>query len=162
MKRTLEASQRPSEWSTGCFGMSCGRENSNRLIFTAKWEWLFIKLPQKYLLLLGTMVSAALNYLYASKAYCEVLICCIKFNVPEGFLCISGWLICVYSSPIQQFLSSLRALQWSLLRYFKPIRHLTLTLIFCNKTQSAVHWRGAPSVSRSTQYAQYSVTLWLS
>lgn len=89
--------------------LACGREDSNRLTFTAKWKWLFIKLSQKHLLLLGIMVSAVPNYLYASKAYCVVLICCIKFNLPERFLCISGLLTCVYSSPIQQLLSSSRA-----------------------------------------------------
>lgn len=79
--------------------LACGREDSSRLTFTAKWKWLFIKLSQKYLLLFGTKVP---NYLYASKAYCVVLICCIKFNLQERFLCISGLLTCVYSSPIQQ------------------------------------------------------------
>lgn len=73
------------------------------------------------------MVSAVLNYLYASKAYCEVLVCCIKFSLPERFLCINGLLTCVYFSPIQQLSSSRASV------IFTPVssvRHLTLMLIF--------------------------------
>ena len=38
------------------------------------------------------MVSAVLNYLYASKTYFGVFICCIKVHLPEKLLCTSSLL----------------------------------------------------------------------
>lgn len=55
----------PSEWSTGCFGVQ--QERFHWTDFCSNMETTVIKPSEKYLLLLGTVVSAVQNYLYALK-----------------------------------------------------------------------------------------------
>lgn len=53
------------------------------------------------------MVSAVLNYLYASKTYFKVFICCIKVHLSEKFLCISSllamYVVCLDSTVANFF-----------------------------------------------------------
>lgn len=71
VKGTLKPPQCPLVWSTGCFGIQLQKTPLDWFFFffppPAKWKWIFIKPLPKYLLLVDTMVSAVLNYLYALK-----------------------------------------------------------------------------------------------
>lgn len=64
-ERHPKSSAAPSKGSTGCFGIQ--QERFHWTGFCSNLETTAIKLLRKYLLLLGTVVSAVLNYLYALK-----------------------------------------------------------------------------------------------
>lgn len=63
--RRPKTSAAPSEWSTGCFGIQ--QEIFHWTDFCSNMETTVIKPLENYLLLLGTVLSAVLNYLYALK-----------------------------------------------------------------------------------------------
>lgn len=64
-ERHPKTSEAPSEWSTGCFGIQ--QERFHWTDFCSNMETTVTKQLEKYLLLLGTVVPAVLNYLYAHK-----------------------------------------------------------------------------------------------
>lgn len=64
-ERHPKTSAAPSEWSTGCFGIQ--QERFRWTGFCSNKETTVTKPLDKHLFLLGTVVSAVLNYLYALK-----------------------------------------------------------------------------------------------
>lgn len=68
-ERHPKTSAASSEWSTGCFGIQ--QERFHWTDFGSNMVTTVIKPLEKYLVLLGTVVSAVLNYLYTLKNILE-------------------------------------------------------------------------------------------